>query len=117
MPRTPREIRRTQAAIRDLIDLGDSFDAISYELSERFIAAAEATVARLASWPGLGEPWEDEGLGGAEVRCSTVDRFRRYLIFYRETESGILILRVVPGMRDLRGLPGLEASDYDLAPP
>jgi plasmid stabilization system protein ParE len=107
----PPEVLRRPAAIRDLIELADGFDQVSQELSDRFLDAAEATVARLARSPGIGAPWEDEQLDLVGVRYSTVDQFRNQVIFDRGTGTGIEILRVVRAARDLRGLVGREAGD------
>ena len=115
MPDLPPEVRRRPAAIRDLIELADAFDQIGHELSERFLNAVESTFTRLARLPGSAREWEDDALDIVGVRCSTVHRFRRYVIFYRETQTGIEILRVVPGAQNLRGLVGLEARGTTIA--
>lgn len=38
---------------------------------------------------------------GREIRSSVVGR---YVIFYRELEDGIQVVRVIPGDRDIRSL-------------
>lgn len=113
----PPEIRKRPASILDLIELGDAFDQIGTELSERFLDAVEATIARLAKRPGVGAPWEDEKSGVLGVRCSTVDRFRKYLILYRETQSGLEILRIVPATGNLRHVTGLETVGDEVTEP
>ena len=71
-------------------------------VAERFLAAFDATVERLAQIPELGRRrrFRDPELGG--LRSLAVrGRFGAHLIFYRGSEAGISIERVMHGARDL----------------
>jgi toxin ParE1/3/4 len=52
----------------------------------------------------LGTLWGDEAPELLDARHFPVDRFRKYLIFYRPIEGGIELLRVLHGARNLEQL-------------
>jgi toxin ParE1/3/4 len=64
-----------------------------------FLEAAYDTFEVLARNPGIGRRRAD--LGFPEIRSWRLDRFRRYLVFYRELPDRIQIWRVLHGARDL----------------
>jgi len=99
-----RHIVIRDAALRDLHDLTDYLAGRSLELSIRFSRAVDGTFRKLAAMPELGSP---QDFGRPELiglRRTRVPKFENYLIFYRPTDDGIEILRVVHGARDLSGL-------------
>ncbi len=73
-------------------------------MADRFFARAEATLVRLASMPGIGTPYEPDEALYADLRYLPVDRFRKYLVFYRSVPGGIEVLRVLHGARDISGI-------------
>lgn len=85
-------------------DLKDHFLFIgkdSLRTAQRFLRAAEKAFLRLARMPGLGSPWETQNPEFIGLRVWPIARFRNYLIFYRSTEQGIEIIRVLHASRDL----------------
>ena len=86
-------------------DLSEQFAYIaqdSLDAANRFLAAAEAALTRLAEMPGIGAPPRVRNSRLAGVRQWSIRGFEQHLIFYRETEDGIEVLRVLHGARDVR---------------
>ena len=102
MPKPPGEIERSEPSGRDLFEIALTLGRSSRATADRFLAATEATLARLAAFPGLGEPWVDDEPELSDVRCSRVDGFRHHVIYYRPVDGGIEVLRVVHSARDIR---------------
>ena len=72
------------------------------QVAERFLAAFDSTVQRLAESPDLGRSrrFRDQELVG--LRSLAVrGRFGSHLIFYRHSEAGVSVERVMHGARDL----------------
>ena len=97
-------IVKTPQARRDLADLATYIAKDSVDAALRFLDAAEAECARLAEMPGLGADREfrNPRLGG--LRFWAIKGFEKHLIFYRRTEGGIEIVRVLHGARDIDGM-------------
>jgi toxin ParE1/3/4 len=69
--------------------------------AERFLRTVESEFEKLAAMPGMG-PVRDFGQRELEgMRSWPVGRYRKYVIFYRPTEAGIEVFRVLHGMREL----------------
>jgi toxin ParE1/3/4 len=73
----------------------------SLRSAQRFLKAAENAFAQLARVPELGSTWETQKLDLIGLRVWPIPRFRSYLVFYRTTEQGIEIVRVLHAARDL----------------
>jgi toxin ParE1/3/4 len=73
----------------------------SLETALRFLDAAARTFHTIASMPGLGERREtaDPRLDG--LRVCRVEGFERHLVFYRPTDDGVQVVRVLHGARDI----------------
>jgi toxin ParE1/3/4 len=95
-------------AIRDLADIAVYLaeESGSDDLAFRFLDAAEASFAKLAAMPAMGvaREYRDPELEG--VRMWRITGFDDYLIFYRPAESGVEIIRVLHGKRDIESLFG-----------
>jgi toxin ParE1/3/4 len=94
------EVLRTAQARTDLLEIwlyiaGDSVDA-----ADRFLATVEQRLRTLADFPEMGERCERLA---PSLRYFTAGR---YVIFYRPVESGIQIIRVLSGARDVESLFG-----------
>lgn len=96
-----RRVVRTPEAKADLIDVYAFIGKRSLDAADRFLRAADTTFERLAARPGINPSYETGNPEYPEVRVATVDRFKKYLIFYRPIDEGIEVLRVVHGARDL----------------
>ena len=69
--------------------------------AERFVTALEKTLRILVKNPELGPARRFRQSDLAAVRSFPVKGFDRHLVFYRPTENGIEVLRVLHGARDL----------------
>jgi toxin ParE1/3/4 len=96
----------SRLAENDLAHIVDTISEANPKAAVRFAKAVRAAASKLAVFPEMAGLWEspDSSLDG--VRVWPMTRFRRYLIFYRPTNDGVLILRVVHGARDLDKLLG-----------
>jgi toxin ParE1/3/4 len=98
-----KEVSRLGAARQDLVQAYRYYAReAGIRVAERFIAQSEATFARLASMPGLGTPYECDHPALALLRFLPIAGFRKYLIFYRQVDDGIEIVRVLHGARDFQ---------------
>ena len=93
-------------AIRDLADIAVYLaeEGPSDDLAFRFLDAAESSFEQLAAMPAMGvaRAFHDPELEG--VRMWRVVGFDSHLIFYRATETGVEIIRVIHGKRDIEEL-------------
>jgi toxin ParE1/3/4 len=97
----PAPIFKTPQAELDLLDIASYIAADNFAAAERFLEAAEETFATLASRPLIGQACQFQSPQAQGLRLWRVRSFERYLIFYRPMESGIEIVRVLHGSRDL----------------
>lgn len=97
-------IERTPQVRRDLVDLADYIAKDSFDAALRFLNAAEATFEFLARNRGVGQICEFVGTRLADIRVWPVDGFRNHLVFFRPTDSGIHVVRVLHGSRDIDSL-------------
>lgn len=98
------EIRKRPIVIQDLIECADYIAQGNLEIAEQFLVAAEATFQQLGEMPGLGKFSKFSNPKLERIRQYSIKGFRRYLIFYLVIDSGIEILRVLHGARDLEAI-------------
>jgi len=85
-------------AVRDLTDINDFLFAGNPATAETFLDQISQKFERLAQFPQMGRRRDE---------LSTSLRsfpFQLYLIFYREIEGGVEIVRIINGYRDLEAL-------------
>ena len=99
----PRIHRRPQAR-RDLVDHAVYISENNLDAAERFLDAAEETFTLLTTHPAMGSPRDFDNPKLAGLRMWPVKNFQRYLIFYRPTDDGIEIIRVLRGEQDVEGI-------------
>jgi toxin ParE1/3/4 len=99
-------ITRRPEVRRDLVGIADYISGDSADAGERFLAAAEQTFQFLAINRGVGQLCEFADPACVGMRAWPVDGFRNHLIFYRTTEEGVEIVRVLHGARDIEALFG-----------
>ena len=96
----PKVSKRPQALI-DLAEQADYIAEDNLDRALRFLEAADATFQFLADNPALGSPCDFENPEAAGIRRWRVRGFEKHLIFYRPTEDGVDIARVLHGSRDV----------------
>ncbi len=101
---TRRVVRRPRAR-RDLLEhfiyIGEN---ASVEDAERFLRAAEAAFEQLAKRPEMGARRDYHKPDLTGLRMWPIGGFEKYLVFYRPTDQGIDVIRVLHGARDLKRL-------------
>jgi toxin ParE1/3/4 len=91
--------RFTPTSSRDIEGIMDYLaDVNSFEVAEAFLTKLNQKCAKLAQFPSLGRSRSELSLG---LRSFSTNP---YLIFYRQVNDGIEIMRVVSGYQDLRAL-------------
>jgi len=88
-------------AVRDLVGIASYFDEIRESLSDRFLEAVEKTFQLLDSMPGIGKPQPVRNPTLQGLRSRVVQGFKKYVVFYLETDDGVEIVRVLYGSRDV----------------
>jgi toxin ParE1/3/4 len=76
-------------------------DCGSPELAESFAAHSRLTFAKLTREPGLGRPYRNRDTALSGIRPWRVAGFPKVLVFYRERDAVVEIIRVIHGARDL----------------
>ncbi|WP_375460119.1 type II toxin-antitoxin system RelE/ParE family toxin [uncultured Enterovirga sp.] len=89
-----RRLILSPAAERDLVGIWRYIETDNRAAADRFLRLLGAKSDLLLAFPGLGRTWRPMG----QRRIYPV---RDYLILYRETADGILVLRYIHGRRDL----------------
>ena len=80
----------------------------SLDTALRFYDSAAMTFAFLAEAPTIGPIRETKNPALAGIRLWRIKGFENHLIFYRPTEDGIEIVRVLHGHRDIDAILGPE---------
>lgn len=91
-------LRYTPEARLDLIEIGDRLPDHTPRAAERVLDRIAERCRQLVGFPNLGRP---RPTVAPEARSIGMER---YLIFYRLTESEVVIVRVVDGRRDLSSM-------------
>lgn len=92
---------------RALADLDDAAEYLGQEnpaVAARFLMATEETFCQILDTPGLGSVRDYLNPKLKEMRCWHIRGFGKWLIFYRPTDDGIDIVRILHGARDLAPL-------------
>lgn len=92
------EVRKSPQAFRDLDDIAAYIGLDNPQAALRFLDSLENRFHLLAASPGIGRERPDLGAG---LRGLPVDN---YVIFYRQASTGIEIVRVLHGARDIEAL-------------
>lgn len=95
LTRSPEYLRDVGGILQYFIDKNTPATAL------KFGKRVEKTLELLALFPEMGSPWESNRAEMQGVRFQNVQGFRNYLIFYRMTELGLYLERIVDGRRDL----------------
>jgi toxin ParE1/3/4 len=92
------QVNRAHQANRDLIDILQHIGRHNPAAGRRFSADVDKKCGRLAQFPGLGAACEELAPGLRQVSLSN------YVLFYRPTDDGIELIRVLHGARDISNL-------------
>ncbi len=91
-------VLRTPQAKADLIELWLYIATDSATAADRLLATIDEKCRLLARFPEMGQSCDELA---PLLRCFSVGN---YVIFYRPAESGVEIIRVVSGARDIESL-------------
>jgi toxin ParE1/3/4 len=97
-------------ALADLREQRDYIARDSVPAADRFLTAAEEAFDQLAEMPGVGVVKTVRNPRLGTIRQWPIRGFEKHLIFYRETEAGIEVIRVLHGARDTRRILEKEAD-------
>ena len=100
---TPRVILRPQVP-GDLEAIIDYLADRNPAAATRFAESVHATLEDLSRMPGKGSPKRFRGKRLAGIRSWFVAGFPNYLILYRPVDTGIEVLAVLHGARQLAGI-------------
>jgi toxin ParE1/3/4 len=100
---SPTIHRRAEARL-DLLQHFVYIGEENLDAARRFLTAAQDACKLLARLPGAGALREFENPKLAGLRSWPIKGFENYLIFYLKTDTGIDIVRVLHGARDLDGI-------------
>ena len=100
----PHSIVKSPQAYRDLIEIASYIAQDSIEASERFLIAAQTTFEKVARTPEIGTACPFQHPLAAGIRVWPIQRFKRYLVFYRPESADINIIRVLHGAQDWQSI-------------
>jgi toxin ParE1/3/4 len=79
-------------------------DEANAEIAERFLNAIDELTHRLAGLPQMGAPCHFRNPRLRGVRKLPVAGFEKWLVFYRASNDGIEVIRVLHGARDIASI-------------
>lgn len=99
-------IRLRSAAENDVAEHARYLQVRSVDAAIRFLDAFDATIALIASSPGIGGDCHFQNRQFDKVRVWPIVGFKNYLVFYRILTDEIEVVRVIHGARDLASIFG-----------
>ncbi len=96
-----RRVVWRHTAERDVVEAAIYIADDNPSAARRFMDAVDGTVQGLLKMPGTGRPREFDNPTLAGMRSRLVKDFENYLVFYRPSDAGIEVLRVLHGARDI----------------
>lgn len=93
-------VTRRPEVNRDLLEQADFIARQNLDAALRFLDSAEQTFRFLAESPDVGNPCNFSSPLAAGLLRWRIRGFEKHLIFYRITEEGIDVVRVLHGARD-----------------
>ncbi|MDR0336203.1 MAG: type II toxin-antitoxin system RelE/ParE family toxin [Planctomycetaceae bacterium] len=89
-------------ARNDIMEISRYISERNLSAADRFVDAVDQTIQRLCDNPTIGERLYSDPTG--KIRLTLVSGFRNYLIFFRQEETVLQVLRVLHGARDFSNL-------------
>ncbi len=103
----PARILRRPKAAADAESFADWIAKDSLAAALRFLENVEATLERLADFPGSGSPYQIDVPTLHNLRFARVVGFPNHVVFYLEHSTAIEVVRILHGARaidaELRG--------------
>jgi toxin ParE1/3/4 len=94
-------VRWREEAEQDACDVALYIAGDNPRAAARFLDSVEETIRMLAELPGTGRACFFDGPNLRRIRSRPVRGFENWLVFFRPTEAGIEVVRIVHGARDL----------------
>lgn len=76
----------------------------SISIADDFLADLEETLKLLCDFPQMGTRRTYKNQRLKDIRMFPVRKFKKYLIFFKRTNEGVEVVRVLHGARDLPAL-------------
>ena len=102
---------RTREAVDSLLEIWDFVAQDSVLAADRLLRRIDDVIQRLALNPSIGEARPDLA---PDLRCFSTGN---YVILFRPTADGILVVLVTQGARDILALYRIFSSKSDAAEP
>ncbi|MCK4342975.1 MAG: type II toxin-antitoxin system RelE/ParE family toxin [Phycisphaerae bacterium] len=99
------------AADADLEQYAVFIDIDNPGAARRFISAVTTTLERIVEMPSMGRRREFKNPILVGLRSWPIRGFNNYLIFYRPSDDGIDVIRVLHGARDVESILEAEESE------
>lgn len=92
---------RSKEAMSDIGSAIDYLAEIDPDVAEAFYTSLKGAEQLLLTNPKIGSPrsWDNPRLAG--MRMFRISKFEKYLIFYREHDDRLEVIRVLHGARDI----------------
>jgi toxin ParE1/3/4 len=105
-----RAVTKKPRAKADLLEHYVFIAEENLEAADQFLEAAEAAFRKLAAMPGMGRRWRSDEARIDAIRVWPIPGWT-YLVFYRPTDTGIEVIRILHGARDVTALIADEAGE------
>lgn len=102
-----RIVTHTPRAKADLLEHCVYVGEENLDAAGQFLEATEAAFAKLATMPRMGRRWQSNHPRLDAIRVWPIPGWK-YLVFYRPTEQGIDVVRVLHGAQDVAPLIAKE---------
>jgi toxin ParE1/3/4 len=93
-----------RVAERDVVEAAVYIAADNPAAATRFLDAVDRTIRALRERSGAGRPRSFDNPALFGLRSRLVKGFANYVVFYRQVDGGIEVLRVLHGARDIDAL-------------
>ena len=105
-----RIIKRPKAQ-SDLVEHFTFIGEDNLDAAQRLLIAAEQAFGQLAEIPQRGRLGESQHAKLPGLRTLPIPGFRNYVVFYRPIETGIDVIRVLHGARDIDAILEAESPE------
>ena len=99
-----KEVTKLPQAQRDIMQQANYYAEKSLDLSDRFLAAVQSALRKVAAMPGIGSPRDYNNPRYEGLRVVLLPRFNKIGIYYRLVEDRIVVERILHGAQDIESL-------------